>query len=410
MKKIFSFIKNEIKHFNRLDNDARRLVLSFFFYSLGFPILTVFMNAFIWRSSHDFVSVLLYNMGIWGIVPLIFFINGVLLRNVRIATLYIVGLVFSALIPFLMIFFSIFTRSDLFIFGLLAGIGSGFYYANRNFLSLHTTQSHSRDYFSSLTLSLLTLNGIIVPFIVGWLIVFSHGFGYQLVVIMLIGFFIISGLCIKDVPTQFPHLHACALSNPSSEWVKMRFITMLNGLQSSFNMFFPTVLILYLLGNEGILGTISSLASLLSALVVYSIGKKMLAHHRILLLSAGILFLIMGSIFFAFIYSSLGVVIYVTFFSVSSLCIWTSYSPIAMDCIDRNHGNDLNRRYSFIVDQELFLNIGRFIGAGIFLLPYFFITKDVAIRFSPLVIAVAQIGIIVLVKRLHVPEKKPSVL
>ena len=85
-----NFIKNELLHFKNLPKKAQQLLISFFFYSTAYPIISVFISAFIWKNDNNISYLIFFRIGQFLIVPLAFIIGGILFRIAKINILYFI--------------------------------------------------------------------------------------------------------------------------------------------------------------------------------------------------------------------------------------------------------------------------------------------------------------------------------
>lgn len=127
MRFIHDFINKEIFHFKKLHADAQSLILSIFLRDLIGPILSIFINAFLWRQSQDLILVALFNLAFFLTIPLGFYLNGVLLKLFSPGRLYFVSLLFSGIVAAGLIFLPSISYSIVFTFGILEGLFSGIY-------------------------------------------------------------------------------------------------------------------------------------------------------------------------------------------------------------------------------------------------------------------------------------------
>lgn len=405
MNFINQVLKNEKSYFNKLNNQAKHLLISNFLYGLGVPLITSFTNAFIWKNSHEFASVAAYNIGNWIILPIIFFANGFLLQYIPSSLIFSLGLIFTALAPFFIIILGLKGLVAMFLAGIFFGIGWGFYWANRHLYTLHQTEDSNRNYFYSLSIAVDTMTGIVIPFVIGWFIVFGGTFAYQILAFLLLSIYIVAGLSIRSISVK-PNEHEHGfLTKVKGKWNLFRLVFVLFGFQSGLNLVILSLMILYLLGNEGILGSINSLGAILSALILYQIGKVSLSHHRIHVFSFGITILTIGTILFVLFPYGWGVICYVIAAILTSNFTWSAYNPILMDMIDRYTPTQKQNRFKYLVDHEIFLNIGRVLGIGLFFFLYVSFSKLFALHFTPLIVTSLQIVVVVLLSK--VIGKKP---
>ena len=110
------------------------------------------------------------------------------------------GSLILALSSISVILFKINTIIDYFILGALYGIGFGFYWANRNYLTQQETNHASRNYFFGLSFSTTTIISLIITLASGWLIVF----GLSYVALMIFGVTLIFYRWIKGVYLKLP--------------------------------------------------------------------------------------------------------------------------------------------------------------------------------------------------------------
>jgi YQGE family putative transporter len=159
-------------------------------------------------------------------------------------------------------------------------------------------------------------------------------------------------------------------------------------------------LVLLLLGNEGILGSVNSLGALFSALIIYQIGKKSLSHHRLYVFAMGILLLIIGAGIFTYYPASFGVVAYVVGVTMAVNFTWSSYSPMLMGVIDQYTPTKKQNRFKYIVDHEIFLNLGRLTGVGMLFFFLIIFPRTQALRITPIIIALFQLVVLYLLGKI----------
>lgn len=402
MNHLKSFLQKEQRHFNRLSANAQRLLSSIFLYNLIGPIFGVFINAFLWRQSHDVTLVALYNLALFAAVTFGFYLNGLLMRKFTTSALYTFGLLVGGLTITTLIFLSQTTLLSVLIFGFLDGIAVGLYWANRNLLTLQTTKSDNRIYFSGIESSSQTITNILIPLLIGYFITFGtiiHLYsplqGYQMlamIMLLIIGFV---GIIMRSFQTNSQNAPKLFLKNASASWNKFRLYELILGFLNGATAFLPTLIVLSLLGKEDTLGTIQTFAAIVTTIIVYTIGKHLDVKHRVAILSASVAIGIAGAGFLSITYSPLGVFV---FFASQALCaplIWMSVNSLNYDLID-NEDKTNEHQYAYVCDQEIYLNAGRILGIVAFLLLVQFVSGNFGLRFGPLLFAVSQILLIII--------------
>ena len=394
---MLSFIKSEISHFKNLPKRAQELLISFFFYSTAYPIISVFISAFIWKNDNNILYLISFRIGQFLIVPLAFIIGGILLRVAKINLLYLIGAIFIAVSSVLIIFLKSKTIVDFLIMGGILGVGTGLYWVNRAYLTVKETNDDNRSYFFGLLFSITTLIGLVVTLSVGWLIVF--GFSYQLLIALAFILIIFSGLVVFKMEVESPKIGRLFMHNSSYIWMRKRLIHLGIGFVEGLSYVIPGLLILTVLGNEGILGTLTAISSIISAVVMYYYGRK--SHtkdHKTYFIYSTILGLLI-SVLLAVIFNRFTVIIYSLLSGLTINLMWLTLAPPLFKNIDLEVGSIEEKRFSYILDTEFFLNGGRLIGLVICLFTAIYFGTENSLRFSPLILSILQMGLFGWVER-----------
>lgn len=404
MNAISSFFKTEIEYFQRLTIDGQKLISSIALYNIASPLFQIFLNAFLWRESHDLKIVTLYNIAFRLGIPIGFYFAGLLLKKYRPSSLYLLSCLALGITASLLIFFSTITFISVSLFGILFGIGFGLFWASRNLLTLRFVDSEHRIYFASLESSSNTVLGIFVPILIGWFITLGGDGGlytsiqaYQVISLLMLVILFISGTVIKSSSVTNVEVNHIFLKKSDEVWKKYRVFAFINGLlDGMIGGFLPTLMVLTFIGQENALGTIQSLTALIAVIITYNIGKKIATHKRLPLMVISILFLIAGSLGFSILYSALGVIFFLTLLSVANPLYWVSASSLNYDLIERE--NREGHHYSYIFDQELFVSAGRVFSTMVFFLFLILLPSGFALRFSMLLFATSQVLLLLLAK------------
>ena len=396
-----NFIKNEIIHFKNLPKKAQELLISFFFYSAAYPMVSIFMNAFIWKNNNNILYIIFFRAGQFVIVPISFLLTGLLLKRVKISNLYFIGAVVIAGASVLTIFWKNETIQGFFLMGGLLGVGTGLYWANRNYLTMKETSDDNRSYFFGLLFSFATLIGLVVTLFTGWFIVF--GMSYQLLITVAFVLISISGLIIYRGNYETPKIGRLFIFDSSYIWMKKRFIHFGIGLTDGLSFFLPGLLILTVLGNEGVLGTLTAVSSILSTMLIYVYGRK--SHekdHKFYFIVSAFLALF-SSMFMALVFNKLTVIIYSLLSGLIINFLWLTAAPIILKNVDLEVGQIEGKRFSYVLDSEIFLNIGRIASLAVCLIVTNVYGVSSSLRFSPLVLSLFQVLLFIYLekRRIH---------
>jgi len=401
MKRVTNALKNEVGEFIlRLNYNARQVLFSDLYRIISEPLVTIFIAAFIWRATESLLNVALYMMGRFIGLPLAFWLNGYVLRHIDIRTAFWCGSISAGIVTAAVIFFGgVISPLAFLAYGLLNGFGWGFYWANRNFLTLQETNDHERPYYVSIVHAAILLSNIVVPFVGGWLIVTGSYFGvyapehaYWVLFGLSLLLMLLSARAIAHVRFQSPipdtivhlrksGLNARRLLNLSRGTVEIKFIIVL--------------LILIYLGNEGILGTLTALVSLMAAISMYAYGRiKNGRRSRVMtLVMSGVFF--MCALALAVLPVSIGVALYVLFSPIAIRFFAMLTEPFILSLSDNEAGNNPALRYMLTFDNELFINAGRIIGVVLVIALGVFASRDDALFWGPLVIGAMQLMLLI---------------
>jgi len=350
-------IQREIAHFKRLPNTVRLLVISYFLRSVAYPLITIFTSAYIWQTNHDVTLLILYNVGDFAILPLLFIVNRWLLRRIRVNTLYSIGTVLTGISALMVIFYRSTTPEAYLFYGVLYGIGNGIYWANRNFLTLRHTTSDVRSYFTGLQFALGTIASVIVPPIAGWFIVTTN-FGYETLVTAAFAILLAAGLIFQKTTFDQPTL-TDNHQRLSPLWRRVRFLSIAIGCVDSVIYILPTVLVLQALGNEGVLGIVNCGLAILTAGVSYVCGRKFKSSQYLPIFTGMLVAFIIAGIPLIFGISMLSVIWYLTIANLADSVIWIANEPVIMDMMDDEAKRSQVTHYRLIIDREWFVDMGR---------------------------------------------------
>jgi MFS transporter, YQGE family, putative transporter len=396
---IANFIKNQKKAFELFNSDAKDLLRLNLMYHLVFPIIMIFVQAYLWGDTKDARINIIYTLGSFGGNYVGYMINAFLLRKISIKPLFYVGLILSVLPMVLIVYFVDIKLSNIVWFGLLFGIGTGIYWSCRNFLSYLVTNEQSRNFFAGVEQFTIITSNFITPFIFGFIIigigektgwyeketVYQIGMGLALLMMFL------TWLIIRRTNYQSPPIARFFYFKFHKIWNYQRFLSLFVGTVETGIYMLMALLILNVVGGESALGLIESLSTLFSALVVYFVSKKSKPEHRPKIILAGVISITLGGLIVGIEYSLIGVLGLKIFQIIADPLIHTAYRATWWSVIEKVSKIEKKSEYSYMLDTELFINIGRAIG-GTILLVMLMVGIDIneGLRFIFLILGLLQ--------------------
>ncbi len=408
--KIFSQNKltKEYDFFLSMPRDMRVLLVTNIIYALVIPVIDIFVGAYIMRSSDEPGLVAIYQLAAYTGIPITFMINGFLLNKIKIAHLYSFGMLLSGISMVFMMTLGEINVPGVAFAGLIMGSSFGFFWANRDFLALNTTNDDNRNYYYGLETFFYTITFIIVPVIIGWFLVNSGnwdwigniGNAYKIVTLVVFVLTIISSIIIHQEKFQNPKQKRFIYFKFDKLWNKMLLLASLKGLAQGYLVTAPAILIMRLVGDESSLGTIQSLSGVLSAIVLYFLGRLSKPKHRIYIFSAGLVIFFFGTLVNGILFSASGVIVFVICKVMFMPLHDIAYFPIQMKVIDVLSLKENRNQFAYIFNHEFGLYIGRFLGLVLFIVLIYYVSESFALKYSLIIIAVVQLLAIPVAKRL----------
>lgn len=392
-----NIIKQEYQHFISFPRNMRILLMTNLIYALVLPVLELFVGAYILRESSNTSFVVIYQLMVYIGIPFAFWINGVLLRKVRIARLYSLGMILSWVAMTIMMMLESVGVVGISVAGFVMGCSYGFFWANRDFLSLSSTNNDNRNFYFSMETFFYTITFIIMPAIAGYLISsgelngwYTAKAAYVGLTILVFALTIFASILVHRGDFKNPVNERFVFFKFEKDWYWMLVMAGFKGVAQAAIFFFPILLIMTFVGGEGSLGGLVALGSLITALVLYLIGRFSKPAHRIYIFAAGLLIFLSGGLVNAFFFSAIGVVIYQLCNSLSRPLLDASYFPIQLGVID--HISDIEKRnkFAYIFNHEGGLFVGRFVGCMLFLVTSQYLSPEFALRYVLLIIALIQ--------------------
>jgi MFS transporter, YQGE family, putative transporter len=400
-------IAKEIGHFKKLAEHTRAFLIAIVLRDFIHPVFSIFTTAFLWRENHDFLSLAVYNLSFYALIAPGFYLNGLLLRRVRPSRLYTVGMIGCGLAVSILVFSHQTTLPYLVVFGALLGIATGIYWANRNFVELHFVPNEHRNYFYGLFNAISPILNICTPLLVGWFIVlversgkFTARNGYEALMIIALALLFLSGRILTRHDREIPRVKTFFTTFKSSLWNQIRSMAFISGFINGASLFIAPLMILYLVGKEGALGTVTSLSSIAGAIAIYVIGRRSKQRHRAQLAALAIFILIGGAVLFSYFYSPTGVILYSVLAGLYSMLFWSNHNPIFYTAIEEESRGTPGSDYGRICDREIYLNLGRLIGILVFVFLLLHFSPETSLRYSPLILALIQLPLLIILPRI----------
>ena len=202
-------------------------------------------------------------------------------------------------------------------FGL--GLATGLFWANRVVLALATTEDGNRNYYYGVELFAAMVASVAMPAAIGWFLagtaeggwlggVVNRGY-HAVALVSLLLTVLAAGLLERgrfrriEAP-RFLYLRFHRL------WKGMLGLAALKGMAQGYILAAPALLVMLFLGAEGTLGTLQAAGGVLSAVLLYTLGRAAGVRARQAIFAAGLTLFLAGSLANAMLFSAAGVYLF----------------------------------------------------------------------------------------------------
>ena len=402
---MFKKIKTEIGHFKSQTHNFQILVLTNLVYAIVLPVIDIFVAAYVMRSSNDPVKVVIYQLTIYTGIPLTFLLNGYLLKHFNIRKLYSAGMMLSGVSMMIMMSLKTLDLVGIGFAGITMGLSFGFYWSNRDYLALAITNDTNRNYYYGLETFFYTIIAVIIPITIGWFIE-SSGDEAQIHN----AYLIITGIVFLVTVAASIVCFRGTFRNPEQKkyvffkfhqlWYKLLSLSLLKGLVQGFLVTAPAMLIMLLLGKEGALGTAQSIGAVIAAVIMYVLGRLSKPSDRIKIFTAGLVLFALGAVINGLLFNQTGVILFILLLLIAKPLMDLAYFPIQFKVIDIVSKIEKRGEFAYILNHEAGLFVGRFLGAGTFLVLAYAISTEIALRYAIVIVALLQLCSIFVAKKI----------
>ena len=384
---MFSFIKKERQAFNVFGADAKRMLFIDLIYHMAFPFIITFGSAFVLRiTGGNNALAIIYNWGFFLGLIIGYLLNGQLMKmGLNIRPLFVAGMMLSVVPLAILMFFGREAGYGVILYGAAIGVGNGVYWSCRNFLTMLVTTDANRNLFSSLEQFIIIFLNALIPLLFGTFILGNNASAlsklaaYRYTSIVVVGITLVAAWMILKSNFRNPVITRFLYWNCGAIWRMQRCLSFFVGTVESGFMVLMTLLILNVAGDESVLGKIEFGTALVSVLSIYVVGRISKPQHRSRIMFAGACSLVIGGTVLACTISNkelflgfatvsfLGVVLMKICQVVADPMVHSSFRATYLSSIEWSSEAEGRDSYTFVMDNEYFMNGGRIFGGLVFL-------------------------------------------
>jgi YQGE family putative transporter len=419
---MINIIQKEREAFNVFSADAKRLITVNLIYALAFPFIIIFGTAFIRRATGGDNSLsIIYNWGFFLGLIIGYFITGVILKSkwMNIRFLFALGLLLTVIPLCVLMFYGRNAGYFVIVYGLLVGAGNGIYWSCRNFITLLVTTDENRTFFASVEQFIIIFCNALIPLLFGTFILGSNSDeefklnAYKYTSLVVIATNLIACGFILKSNFRNPEIKKFLYTRFNRIWNIQRLLTFFVGMVESGFMVLMTLLILTVAGDEAVLGKIEFTTAIISIISIYIVGRMAKPRHRSRIMLAGAASLIIGGITLALTVTSsdkifgviavsfLGVIVMKVCQVIADPMVHSAFRATYLTNAEKSSLTQKRDSYTYIMDNEYFMNGGRIFGGLIFLLLTTYISDISALRFTFIILAIMQLFSAYLIRKSH---------
>ena len=404
-------MRSEIEFFWSQSRNFRIMVITNMTYALVMPVIEIFVSAYIMRNSNDPTKVIIYQIAIYTGIPLTFLLNGYLLRRFNIRNLFCAGMMLSGVSMLAMMSLKTLDNAGIGMAGVSMGMSFGFYWANRDTIALGITNDSNRNYYYGLETFFYTIIAVVVPLCIGWFIHSKAGagqihaayltiIGVAFAVTVFASLICFRGRFVNPRQKRFVYFRFHPL------WNRLLVLAWLKGLGQGFLVTAPSMLIMTLLGDEGALGAAQSIGAIAAAFAMYIVGRITKPTDRIKIFATGLVSFLAATLANATLFNATGVVLFMMFLLIAKPLLDLAYYPIQFRVIDVVSRIEQRSEFSYILNHEFGLYVGRLSGAAAFLMLAYGVSTPFALRYAVLLIALVQLSSILIARNIIATDRK----
>ncbi|WP_367649742.1 MFS transporter [Paenibacillus sp. NEAU-GSW1] len=250
------------------------------FFQFGASMSGLFLNLYLWRLTEDLVINGLYNIIVYGSLPVVFAIGGWVAKRWDKMLIYRIGIAMNALFYLLVVIAQEQVVQYYIWFALLNGIATGFYWTGYLIMQYDVSTDANRLRYLGVNLIVFNTAGLAGPALAGYVIKQSEGLqGYMIIFMLAFVMFIVAAIISFRIPAIKSHHKAYYLKfagllmKKHPRWLMALVSFFVFGLFQGIMLFLPNILLFQAVGREDWVGYLGVFFSALTVGTGYAISK-----------------------------------------------------------------------------------------------------------------------------------------
>jgi len=353
-----------------MSKNEKLLVLINATYFIAATMSAVFVNVYLYAFTGSINSMTMYAMVRFTMIPLGFFLGGLISRKLSLSTILSIGLlIIISAFAFLLGFNHLFNDNYYLIFlvGLVLGTGEGFYWFSIVSLNLQSSSKETRAQFISVMAIFNSASTVVAPFVATMIVRFSDtdSVGYIRIFQVVIVLQIIAALVsrrVKNVYVAKPYtlLDKFNLKH-DLQWRYVMYSHFLFGIRDSLLIVLTSILIYNATGGKGSLyGDLLTGFAVLNLLANFAARKMIRRDNRLMMYTYGAFLLFTSTMILVLMPNMIGAIYFGLVNAVGSPFVANTFNIIMMNAL-QDYVEEENV-FGRIISKEFMLNGGRLLG------------------------------------------------
>ncbi|OIJ16105.1 hypothetical protein BKP35_03745 [Anaerobacillus arseniciselenatis] len=405
MKLIFKKFLGEVE----VNRDLTLLLIIGGLYALSIALSNTFVNVYLWKQSGEFTHIALYNLASVVMQPITFILAGRWAKKIDRVIVLRLGVSFLSVFFFTVLFLGEKANSYLLLLGALIGIGFGFYWLAFNVLTFEITEPETRDFFNGFLGLVTSFAGMIGPILAGFLITSMEKLtGYKVIfgisLTLFVGAVILSFFLKRRPATgTFDFKRILKERKNSPNWRHILHAHFFQGLREGTFVFVIVVWVYIATNSELAIGTYGLVASAVSFVTYYIVGRFIKPHFRKKAILLGGIGLYLAIFLIVFELNFTRLIMYGVAISISYPILLVPYISLTYDVIGKGW-KAAEMRVEYIVVRELFLNSGRIFSILLFLLTVTLFNEEKGIPMLLLVLGAGHLILYLFIRKVDIEK------
>lgn len=353
-----------------MSKNEKLLVIVNATYFIAATMSAVFVNVYLYAFTGSIYSMTMYAMVRFTMIPLGFYLGGLLSRKMSLSTILSIGLLiiisaFAFLLGFNHLFYDNYYL--IFVVGLVLGLGEGLYWFSINSLNLQSSNKETRAAFISTMAIFNSASTVVAPFVATMIVRFSStdAAGYIRIFQIVIVLQIIAALISRKVENVY-------VNRPYTIWdkfnlkhdIQWRYVMVshfLFGVRDSLLIVLTSILIYKATGGSGSLyGDLLTGFALLNLLANFAARRLIKRNNRMQMYAFGATLLFTSTMVLVLVPNIYGAIYFGLVNALGNPFMVNTFNIIMMNAL-QDYIEEENI-FGRIITKEFTLNGGRLLG------------------------------------------------